>query len=67
MISEEYSDFKNLLRAGRILDGVYIPSRYPNGLDGELAPTDFYNKGDAEECIQCATSILDLAKKYWKE
>lgn len=44
----------------------YIPTRYPNGIGGDLAPTEFYEKEDAERCISSAELILNTAKRYLK-
>jgi len=44
----------------------YIATRYPNGLVGELAPSEFYEKEDAEKCINCAELILKKVKKFLK-
>ncbi len=30
--------FESLKKAAKVLDSVYIPARYPNGIAGELAP-----------------------------
>lgn len=48
----------------RFLDMFYIPTRYPNGLDEDMAPTDFYEEEDAQKCLNSATSILNAVKKY---
>ncbi len=48
----------------RNLDMYYIPTRYPNGLAGDLAPTEFYEREDAEKCIKSAESILKTAKIF---
>ncbi len=53
---------ESLLTKGRTLDMFYIPTRYPNGLGGDLAPTEFYEKEDAEKCISSAESILETVK-----
>jgi HEPN domain-containing protein len=49
--------------AARRLDTYYIPTRYPNGLDENIAPADYYDREDAEQCINFATSILTTVKK----
>ena len=56
--------FVELEEAGRILDAYYIPTRYPNGLDDEMAPVDYYDKKDAEKCLNYAISISKIVKKY---
>jgi len=56
------STFENMGRAAKTLDMFYIPTRYPNGLGGELAPAEFYEKEDAEECLRSADLILKTVK-----
>jgi len=55
--------FKILMNDARTLDMFYIPTRYPNGLGGDLAPTEFYERYDAERCINSAELILSTVKK----
>ena len=40
----------------------YIPTRSPNELGGDLAPAEFYEREDAEECIDSAELILNTVK-----
>ncbi len=54
--------FNMLSKDARNLDMYYIPTRYPNGLGGDLAPTEFYEKEDAEGCISSAELILNAVK-----
>lgn len=56
--------FQVLSLHARTLDMFYIPTRYPNGLGGNLAPTEFYEKEDAEKCINSAELILNAAKNF---
>ena len=56
--------FSEIALAARSLDMFYIPTRYPNGLAGELAPSEFYEEEDAQKCLNYAASILKTAKKY---
>ncbi len=56
--------FNTLSKDARNLDMFYIPTRYPNGLGGDLAPTEFYEKEDANKCIGSAESILSIAKSF---
>lgn len=60
-------DFEAVSQAAHFLDLFYVPTRYPNGLAGEQAPTDFYTKGDAEQCLSSAESILRLVRNSWNE
>ncbi len=54
--------FNVLSKDARTLDMFYIPTRYPNGLGGDLAPTEFYEREDAEKCISSAELILNTVK-----
>jgi HEPN domain-containing protein len=56
------ASFNKLSKVARTLDMFYIPTRYPNGLGGDLAPTEFYEKEDAEQCINSAESILNTVR-----
>lgn len=47
----------DLLDAAKVLDKLYIPTRYPNGLV-EGAPTEFFTRQEAEHAIRCAEAIL---------
>jgi len=49
----------------RLLDQHYILTRYPNGLDEETAPTDYYDKKDATRCLSSARSILGRVKPHF--
>lgn len=54
--------FEALADAGRLLDQHYIATRYPNALDEEIPPARYYEKGDAETCLQSARSILERVR-----
>ena len=58
--------FKELGQDARSLDMYYIPTRYPNGLGGDLAPVEFYEGEDAERCLRSAESILKKVKTFLK-
>jgi len=57
-------NFANIKSEAHFLDLVYISTRYPNGLASDLAPSEFYEQGDAEKCLEYARLILDLVKIY---
>jgi len=59
-------EFSELKTQARHLDTFYIPTRYPNGLAGNLSPSEFYEKEDGETCVSYAGSILEKAKKFLK-
>lgn len=47
-----------------LLDKLYIPTRYPNGLP-DLTPAQVYGDSDADQAIQAAKSILgDLEAEF---
>lgn len=58
--------FLGLMEEARALDTYYIPTRYPNGLDEDIAPVDYYDKEDAQKCLRFATLILKTVKKFMK-
>ncbi|HOJ42896.1 MAG TPA: HEPN domain-containing protein [Syntrophorhabdaceae bacterium] len=58
--------FSTILGEAKNLDMYYIPTRYPNGLGGDLAPAEFYEKEDAERCINSAESILKVVMSLLK-
>lgn len=60
-------DFSKIESPARYLDMFYIPTRYPNGLAGDLAPAEFYEEEDAEKCINYAESILESVKRLSKK
>jgi amidophosphoribosyltransferase len=47
----------DLMRAAKILDGHYIPSRYPDGVV-EGIPADHFTMEDADGAIRCAGEIV---------
>ncbi len=64
--AKKNGEFAQLDDAARILDSYYIPTRYPNGLDGNIAPVDYYDKKDAEQCLNLAALILNKVKIFIK-
>lgn len=58
--------FNTLMKDAKSLDMYYIPTRYPNGLGGDLAPTEFYEREDAERCLSSAELILNRVKTLLK-
>ncbi|MDH7500949.1 MAG: HEPN domain-containing protein [candidate division NC10 bacterium] len=51
----------DLVEKGRILDGYYIPPRYPNSYP-EGAPFEHYGPLQSEEAIEYAREILEFAR-----
>ncbi|MFO7794607.1 MAG: HEPN domain-containing protein [Promethearchaeia archaeon] len=58
------SEFSTKESEAKSLDLYYIPTRYPNGLAGNLAPFEFYEEEDAKKCLNYAESILQIVKKF---
>ncbi|MEK7385094.1 MAG: HEPN domain-containing protein, partial [candidate division NC10 bacterium] len=57
---QEYDErFKKVLRAGKRLDALYIPTRYPNGLV-EGVPYEVFDEEDAEEALKDLAQIKSL-------
>lgn len=54
--------FQAIAQDAKYLDMFSIPIRYPNGLSGELAPSEFYEEEDAKKCLSSAESILQTVK-----
>jgi len=65
-IGDFENGFKELKREAKVLDSVYIPARYPDGIAGNLAPFEYYEREDAEECMKYAELILEEVKKLIK-
>lgn len=45
-------------RGAKYLDSVYITTRYPDSIAGGLAPCEYFEEEDAEECIRTADQII---------
>ena len=51
----------DLVDKGRVLDGFYIPARYPNGFP-EGAPFEHFGPLQSDEAIGYAREIIDFAR-----
>lgn len=56
------SDLRGCLEQARLLDKLYIPTRYPNGLP-DLTPSEVYAEPDAAAALQAAERILRTAQR----
>lgn len=56
------SSFMELKKEAKVLDAVYITTRYPDSIVGNLTPSEYFEEEDAEECISCAELILKKAR-----
>lgn len=45
-------------------NGIMKDARYPNGLIGDLAPTEFYEREDAERCINSIEPLVYNTKEF---
>ncbi|MGV9173681.1 MAG: HEPN domain-containing protein [Promethearchaeia archaeon] len=61
-IASEINETIAPLKEARILDQYYIPTRYPNGLPGDI-PHNYYIKKDAEKCVKFAQKIISQIGK----
>jgi len=52
-------EFQTRVRSWSILDGYYIPTRYPNGLPDGI-PADVYTQQAAESAVELAGEVVDL-------
>ncbi len=52
-------EFETRVRTWSILDGYYIPTRYPNGLPDGI-PADVYTQQAAESAVELAGEVVDL-------
>lgn len=46
-----------------LLDRLYIPTRYPNGLP-EIAPMEAYGRNDAEAALRAAKALIHVAETF---
>ena len=51
---------RELIDDAKLLDQLYVPTRYPNGLP-DLSPDEAYCANDAAEGVQFATPFVELA------
>ena len=54
---------EDIIDAGKSLDKLYIPTRYPNGLE-QGAPTEFYTRREAKEAIDFGQRVLDFCARF---
>jgi HEPN domain-containing protein len=52
-----------VVEAAKALDKLYIPTRYPNGLE-QGAPTEFFTRREAEEAMRHAGTIIDYCRNH---
>lgn len=62
MALEITSDFREVARAKK-LDRYYIPTRYPNGLPGNIPSRYFDDPKEAEEAMELSKKVIELVEK----
>ena len=62
-IGEYEASFLTLKSKAKALDAAYITTRYPDSIVGNLTPSEYYDREDAEECIEHADSICSAARR----
>lgn len=55
-----HPEFRERARQWSILDGYYVPTRYPNSLPDSI-PARVYGEGPAREAVRLAREIVDYA------
>jgi HEPN domain-containing protein len=55
-------DFESLASAKR-LDDYYIPTRYPNGLPGDIPSRYFNDEEEVKRALTLSGKVLELAKR----
>ena len=58
-------DFTGLHEEISILDGYYVPTRYPNGLPDDI-PARVYTRKPAEESVKLAEKAIEFVKNKLK-
>ncbi len=62
MLTSDYPALDDLLQYGELLDEFYVGTRYPDVLEGGIAPFQAYSKRQAEDALAAAPKFFDLAK-----
>ena len=53
-----------ILKNARRLDDYYIPTRYPNGLPGDVPYLHYDDLEQVEKALELCESVLNLVKKH---
>ncbi len=59
-LAERHPEIRQRLRGWAVLDGFYIPTRYPNGLPDSI-PARVYDAATAERAVAVARDVLEWA------
>jgi HEPN domain-containing protein len=60
---EDLSIPAEMIYQAQLLDGYYIPTRYPNGF-AEGKPADYFNATKAKEALDAAGSLIRFCKDH---
>jgi HEPN domain-containing protein len=52
-----------LQQDSRLLDRLYVPTRYPNGLP-ELTPAEAFGPEDARDAIEAAGQVVEFVGRF---
>lgn len=55
------AEFGDKSRSWSLLDGYYIPTRYPSGLPDGI-PADVYTRAAAEQAVQLASEVVEYVR-----
>jgi HEPN domain-containing protein len=57
-------NFQQTLSRWGVLDSYYIPTRYPNGLPGDI-PANVYNQEVADSAVQLAVEVVSAVEAHF--
>lgn len=64
--SKHRAELSEKVKRWAVLDGYYVPTRYPNSLPGSI-PAKVYTKEAAREAVKLAEEIVTYVKKEMKD
>ncbi len=64
--SQWEGEFGERVRRWSILDGYYVPTRYPNSLPGSI-PARVYTQDAAQGAVRLAEEIVDFVRQWFSE
>jgi len=56
--------FPNIRNEAKELDRFYIPTRTPDGLAGNLTPSEYFTESDARDALRWCESILTVCRRF---
>jgi len=56
--------FEGLVGVGVLLDQLYIPTRYPNGLPAPALPSETYTEAQAEAAQEAAEQVVSIVETF---